>query len=275
MNKLLLTGVALAGAAALAGCGQVQPGQVGIKVNQYGSGAGVQPETLGVGTYFTPFGTTIYEYPVYTRTYTYSASANEGAQVDESFSFQDKSGLALSANIGVSYSVNPDKAAILFQKYRISDDQIVAGPLRNAIRDSLITRASQLDVDQIYGPQKAQLMALVASDVRAYFAPYGLNVERLFWAGNIVVPDAVLQQINQRIANEQAALAAQAKVATVQAEAQQAIAEAQGKAQALNIEGAAIRSNPEVVHLRAIEKWDGKLPQVTGGATPFVSLETK
>ncbi len=259
----------------LAACGQVKPGYVGIKVNQFGSEAGVESPALGVGTYFTPFGTSIYEYPVFTRTYTYSASPTEGSTNDESFGFQDKSGLALSADMGVSYSVDPQRASVLFQKYRTSDDAIVAGPLRNAIRDSLITRASQLNVDEIYGPQKAQLLALVQGDVARYFAPVGLRIERLFWAGNIRVPDAVLQQINARIANEQAALAAQAKVATVQAEAQQAIAEAQGKAQAENIEGEALRANPEVVRLRAIEKWDGKLPQVTGGSTPFVSLDSK
>ena len=28
-----------------------------------------------------------------------------------------------------------------------------------------------------------------------------------------------------------------------------------------------------VEQLRALEKWDGKLPQVSGGAVPFVSLE--
>ena len=64
---------------ALAACGQVRPGHVGIKVNQFGSGAGVRTESLGVGTYFTPFGTNIIEYPVYTQTYTYSQNANEGS----------------------------------------------------------------------------------------------------------------------------------------------------------------------------------------------------
>ena len=34
----------------------------------------------------------------------------------------------------------------------------------------------------------------------------------------------------------------------------------------------ALRADPEVLKLRAIEKWDGRLPQVTSGATPFVSL---
>ncbi|QUD88854.1 SPFH domain-containing protein [Phenylobacterium montanum] len=264
--------VALA-AIGLAACGQVRPGHVGIKVNNFGSNAGVQQETLGVGWYFTPFGTHIEEYPIFTNTYTYSASATEGKAEDQAFVFQDKSGLGLSADIAVSYSVDAAKAAILYQKYRTDTDGLISGPMRNAIRDSLVTRASQLNVDEIYGPRKAELLNNVQHDVQSFFAPYGLRVERLFWAGNVRVPDTVLAQINARIANEQEALAAQAKVATVQAQAQQAIAEAQGKAQALNIEGAAIRANPEVLRIRAIEKWDGKLPQVTSGGVPFINIE--
>ena len=98
------------------------------------------------------------------------------------------------------------------------------------------------------------------------------RVERLFWAGNVRMPDTVLQQINARIANEQHALAAQAQVATVQAEAQQRIAAAEGEAKAIQVQGDSLRTNPEVLRLRAIEKWDGHMPQVTSGATPFIEV---
>jgi regulator of protease activity HflC (stomatin/prohibitin superfamily) len=260
-------------ALALAGCGQVHPGHVGIKVNQFGSGAGVSNDALGVGTYFTPWGTTIYEYPVYTNTYTYSSSATEGSASDEAFNFQDKNGLGLSADIAVSYSVNTQLAPKLFQKYRIDAAGIIAGPLRNAIRNALVNRAAALGVEEIYGPKKQALLNDVQNDVAAYFAPYGLIVEKLFWAGNVRVPDVVLTQINNKIANEQHALAAQAQVATVQAEAQQRIAQAEGEAKAIQVQGDTLRSNPEVLRLRAIEKWDGHLPQVMSGATPFVQIE--
>lgn len=262
-----------AAALALAACGQVQPGHVGIKVNQYGSGAGVSNEALGVGTYFTPFGTTIYEYPVYTNTYTYTRSADEGKKLDEEFNFQDKNGLGLSADIAVSYSVNHALAPKLFEKYRTDANGIIAGPLRNAIRNSLVNRAAVMGVDEIYGPRKQELLNQVQSDVATYFAPYGLTVEKLFWAGNVRVPDVVLTQINNKIANEQHALAAQAQVATVEAEARQRIAQAEGEAKAIQVQGDTLRSNPQVLELKRIEKWDGHLPQVTSGGNPFVSLK--
>jgi len=268
-KPLLLTMCALS----LAGCGQVKPGHVGIKVNQYGSNAGVSNQSLGVGTYFTPFGTNIYEYPVFTNTYTYTRSGTEGAANNEELNFQDKNGLGLSADIAVSYSVSPQLAPKLFQKYRTDAEGIIAGPLRNAIRNALVNRAAGMGVEEIYGPRKQELLNEVQTDVTNYFAPYGLNVEKLFWAGNVRVPDVVLTQINNKIANEQRALAAQAQVATVQAEAQQRIAQAEGEAKAIQVQGDTLRSNPEVLRLRAIEKWDGKLPTVMSGATPFVQIE--
>ena len=274
MHNMKLVLVAGMASLALAGCGQVKPGHVGIKINQYGSSAGVSNEVLGVGTYFTPFGTHIEEYPIFTNTYTYTANKNEGKEaVNEEFVFQDKSGLGLSGDVAVSYSVDSTKAAILFQKYRVDTDGIIAGPLRNAIRDSLVTRAAQMNVDEIYGPKKAQLLQDVQADVQKFFAPYGLRVERLYWAGNVRVPDVVLSQINARIANEQQALAAQASVATKQAEAQQKVAEADGEAQSiLKVKQALDAAGPNYIKYLTVQKWNGTLPKVQGAGANIINL---
>lgn len=253
-------------------CSRVEPGHVGIKVSNFGSSAGVSDAALGVGWYFTPPGTQIFEYPIYTSTYTWTASTTEQSPVDESFAFQDKNGLNLSADVAVAYRVDPVKAPILFQKYRTDMAGIVAGPLRNAIRSALVEEASAMGVEEIYGPRKAELVNRTLKDTQNYFEPVGLHVEQLYWASNIRVPEQVLAQINNKIANEQAALAAQANVATVKANADSAIAEAEGKAKATQIEGDALRANPEILHQRAIEKWNGQLPTYMGGngQIPFI-----
>ena len=268
MRNILLVA---ASAAIVSACSQVPPGHVGVRVDNFGN-AGVENRTLGVGYYLTMLGQQIFQYPVYTQSYTWTANHNEGSASNEELTFQDAQGLSMAADVGVSFSVDPTKAAILFQKYRTNMDGIIAGPLRNEVRDSLTQLASTYPVDQIAGPKKAELIARAEARTRAFFAPFGLNVERLYWASNIRLPDTVRGQIEQKIANEQGALAAQAQVATVQAQAEQRIAQADGEAKAISVQGAALRANPEVLRLKAIEKWDGKLPQVTSGATPFVSL---
>ncbi len=254
---------------------RVLPGYVGIRVNNIGGDAGVVSAPLGVGWYFAPPGTNIYEYPVFTRTYTWTSSRTEQNGLDEAFKFQDKNGLGLSADLAVAYHVDPLRAPILFQRYRSDMDTIISGPLRNAIRNAIVEEAALMGVEEIYGPRKAELAQRALKKVQAYFTPVGIDVEQIYWAGNIVVPDAVLQQINKKIANEQAALAAQANVATATADANARIAKATGDAKAIQVEAEAIRTNPEIVKLRAVEKWDGKLPTYTGGNGPMPFIDVK
>jgi SPFH domain / Band 7 family len=74
--------------------------------------------------------------------------------------------------------------------------------------------------------------------------------------------------IEAKVTAEQQALAAKNKLEQIKFEADQAIAEARGKAEAMTIESNALKSNPQILELRALEKWNGTLPQVTGGAVP-------
>ena len=269
----MLRAATLAAAAlALTACTQVKPGHVGVRVDNLGSNAGVESASLGVGYYWTGFAQTIYEYPIYTQTYNWTQSTNEGNPVDEAFHFQSKEGLSMSADVAVSLHVDSAKAPILFQKYRTDMDGIIAGPVRNAVRDAIVRRASGYGVEEIYGPKKAELATGAESDVRNFFSPFGLVIERLYWTSNVNLPAQVRDQIEGKIAAEQNALKEQANVAVVAARAQQQVAQAQGDATATNLQGAALRANPEVLRLRAIEKWDGHLPQVTSGATPFLNL---
>jgi len=266
MKRTLLIGAC---AITLAACGQVKPGYVGLKVNQYGSGAGLSNEVLGVGTYFTPFGTSIKTFPVFTQNYTYSASATEGSAENEEFVFQDKSGLTMSTDIGLSYSVEPSMAPKLYAKFRSDATGLLNGQIRNVIRNALTDRASQMAVEDIYGPKKAELLAAVQQDVQSYFRPYGLNIERLNYAGVIRVPAAVRDQIVARVSNENAALAAQAAVATATAEANAKIEAAKGESEANRLLAASIAASPQIVQLKAIEKWNGQLPTYVGSQAPL------
>ena len=102
---------------------------------------------------------------------------------------------------------------------------------------------------------------------------YGLLISDL----NIVdfdFSESFNDSIERKVTAQQDALAAENKLKQIEFEAQQAVASAKGKAEAQRIEGEALRANPEVLELRAVEKWDGKLPQyMTGGqTTPFINI---
>lgn len=269
MKRLLAL---LAAGAALAGCTRIEPGHVGIKVSNWGSDAGVDPTPHGIGYYWTLFtGTTYYQYPVYTTNYTWSGP-NDDKPVNEAIAFQDRSGLGVSADVAVAWHADPSLAPRLFQQYRLDADGITAGPLRNAVRNAIVETASDMAVEDIYGPKKAWLIEAARQKVAKQFARYGLVLDQLYWASNIRLPGTILAQINARIANEQEALAAQASVATVEAQARSRVARAEGLAKATEVEAAAIRTNPEILQQRAIEKWDGRLPTylTAGTGLPFI-----
>lgn len=271
MMRLVGGGVAVAMVLAMGSCSftKVGQGHVGVKVNNVGSGAGVDSKSLGVGWYFTPPGVTIYEYPVFTNNYTWKDG--------ERFSFQDKNGLSVGADVSIAYRADPSKAPVLFQKYRVDMDGIVSGALRNTVRNAIVSNASNMSVEQIYGSQKATLIERARRDASKYLEPFGLHIEQLYWASNIILPQNIQGQINARVANEQAALAEQAKVATAKARADAALVTAEGKAKALQIEQAAIQNSPQIVELRAVERWDGKLPQyvASGAVVPMIGKAIK
>ena len=84
--------------------------------------------------------------------------------------------------------------------------------------------------------------------------------------------DAFNNAIEAKVTAEQLKLKAERDWERIKIEKEQKITEAEGKAQAIRIEAQALMSNPKVVELRWIEKWDGKVPTYWGEASPFVGL---
>ncbi len=81
------------------------------------------------------------------------------------------------------------------------------------------------------------------------------------------------EAIEAKVTAEQHALAAKNKLAQVQFEAQQLEAAADGKAKAMKVESEALKSQPEILQLRALEKWDGHMPQYMSGQLPFIAIK--
>ncbi len=80
--------------------------------------------------------------------------------------------------------------------------------------------------------------------------------------------------IEEKVKAEQLKLKAERDLERIKIEKEQKITQAEAEAQSIKIQSTALRENKDILQLRAIEKWDGVLPKVTGGATPFVNIET-
>jgi regulator of protease activity HflC (stomatin/prohibitin superfamily) len=275
------------------GCSRVPPGNVGILVNNLGSEKGVEATETGVGyVWVGPF-RNLYLFPTFTQNYTWTKSPEEGRPTNESITFQTMEGMTVDADVGITYHIEKDKAAVLFATYRKGIDEITDIYMRNMVRDALVTNASSLTVDAIYGNGKAALIKSVEDHVAMQLAPRGIIVERVYWIGTVRLPEAVIAALNAKIQATQMAQQRENEVAQARAEAQKVvetakgeaasrIARATGEAQAITVQAEAqAKANellaksltPDLVKYRAIDKWTGAVPTYTGsGTVPFINL---
>jgi len=83
--------------------------------------------------------------------------------------------------------------------------------------------------------------------------------------------------IEEKQVAEQKALTAKNDLERIKVEAEQQVAHAQGQAEAIRIQADAIRAQggKEYVQLKAIEKWNGQLPNYTGAGSALPFIEVK
>jgi regulator of protease activity HflC (stomatin/prohibitin superfamily) len=281
MPKTKLFGRLIAGLAVLGlllfgvvSCGTtVEPGNVGVKIRTLGGSAGVDRQPLSSGWHFKGIGERIVEYPVIQRTYSYTREADERGPENEEIAFADNTGLPMTADVAITLQVNPASAPRLYETYRLTFDQLLDGPIRNDVRSAVAAEAERVNVDALYSGGRQLVIQRALARVSTKWARHGVTVTQLDWIGTIRYPDVILQAIQAKTRTDQETLTARAQVAKAQAQAEAQIAAARGQAESIRIINEALAANPRYVELKAVEKWDGKLPQVTGaGGAPFINL---
>lgn len=271
----------------------VEPGYVGVKIHLLGDKKGVGPEEVGVGRHWLTWNERIYTFPTFTQNYTWTAEPDATGNEDESFRFNDKDGTSLNADVGISYSIAPDKVSTIFQKYRRGIAEITDTYLRNMVRDGITSEASLLSVDAIYGTGKEKLLDNVLARVKAKVSDLGINIEELYWIGEIRIPKEVKDALNAKIAANQQADQSRNLVLKAKYDADKKIEEARGRAESNLLEAVKQAEantvltkslTPELLsykklenEIKAIAQWGGVLPQYIGGDAPipFINVQGK
>lgn len=265
MKKLILATSILA----LAACGRVMPGEEGVIVNQFGDGKGVDAKEVSVGWVFYGPGKDLVTYPIF-----------EQVQVFENITFQDRDGLKLTVSVGVNYWVLEGFSAELYQQYRKEADEIINQFVLNSMKNEFNRITASMTAEEIYSTQRNALLDEVLANLQAIYEAEGIHIKSLYWASEIDLPPQVKTAINAKIEATQIAAQRRNEVEQSKAQADKDVAKAEGvaksilveaeaRAKAIELEGQAIRANPQVLELRAIEKWEGVLPNtlVTDGSS--------
>lgn len=261
----------------LGACSKVPAGNVAVKFNLYGDDKGVTGEVVGPGKYWLGWNEEMYLFPTFSQNYTWALTKGN----NESISFQDKEGINLNADIGISYYIEADKADLVFQKYRKGVDELTDIVLRNMTRDALNRHASTMDAEKIFGSDKTQLMTTVQADIAAQVKPLGIIIEKMYWIGSIRLPETLTTAINAKQSAVQKAQQRENELQTAAAQAQIEREKARGEADALVItaEGEAKANrllaesiSDRLIELKKVERWNGELPKVSGNSTPMIDL---
>lgn len=254
----------------------IAPGYVGVVIDLFGEKKGVEAKELHVGMHWVAPWKSIHKFPIFEQNYTW-----EGL---DAFTFQTSEGMAVSADLGITYHLDPASIPKIFAKYRTGMREITHVFIRNHIRDAINKAASKMKIEDLYGNSKELFFDSVEQHVRQDLSPMGILISRIYLIGRFHFPQNVLAALNSKIEAIQRAQQRENELREAEAEAKKQIAQAEGAARCKTIAAQAeaqsnkILSNSLTVELmiwKAIEQWDGKLPQVVGNSQPIVDLNQR
>lgn len=251
----------------------ISPGYVGVVVDLFGDKKGVEEKELHVGAHFIPPWKELYRFPIFEQ--------NHNWEGNDCFHFQTGEGLAVNAEVGITFRLDPSKIPYIFQKYRRGMDEIIHIFLRNYIRDAINKAASKCKIEDLYGKGKEAFFDTVEDQVKTQLAETGINISRIYLIGRFNFPPSVISALNLKIEAIQRAQQRENELREAEAEAKKRIASAKGEAECRILDAQAqAESNriitesltKDLILWRAVGQWDGILPKFLGDSTPLINI---
>jgi regulator of protease activity HflC (stomatin/prohibitin superfamily) len=252
ITTIVLVFVGLIVLTALSPLGTVGAGERGVRL-RFGAVTG---DILGEGLYF--------RVPIVESIRIVDVKVQKD-QVEASAASADLQ--SVNSVVAVNFHVSPDKVATLFQEVGEDYKTRLVDP---SLQESVKASTAKFTAEELI-TKREEVREEVKNHLNSKLQARGIIIDDF----NIVdfnFSDSFNAAIEAKVTAEQSALAAKNKLEQIKFEADQDVASAHGRAEALKIESEALKSNPEILELRALEKWDGRLPTVTGGSVPFVNI---
>ena len=250
-------------------CTRVDSSEVGIRFNKLSLTEQGKLDASPVTGYvfYNPITTAVHTYPTFVQRVDY-----------EPFTVNTKDAAIFTMDPTMAYYLNRDKAAEVFFKYRKSLEEIQEGYMRTVIYDAYRVTANSYTSDELMA-NRANFEQDVRLMLDSTLTQEGFTVTE--FTSQITPPESLRKMIDAKNAAVQAALKAENEVKQAEANAKIAVAKAQGEAKAMKIKADAeayynrtisASLSQMVIQEDWIEKWDGKLPQVSGGNTPLIQI---
>ncbi|RZA00637.1 MAG: hypothetical protein EOP47_13415 [Sphingobacteriaceae bacterium] len=240
----------------------IDAGNVGIKINLYGTDRGVDNITIVTGrVWYNTWTTKIVEFPTYTQSVDY-----------DPFVVTTRDAAEFNVDPKLNYHVNPAMVPQIYRQYRKPLVEIEQQFMRNTIYDAYRIIANSFSSDSVMS-NREQFENRIQTMLAKNLAKDGFVYDQLTSA--ITPPASLRQMIDEKNASIQARLKAENEAKQARAEAEVIKAKADGEATATLVRARAeaeanrLRQQsltPLLVQLRLVEKWNGQLP--TYGTVP-------
>jgi regulator of protease activity HflC (stomatin/prohibitin superfamily) len=257
----------------------VNPGHVGIIIHRTGGGVDATPYGPGIHLR-NPLTTGIQEYPTYMQTLVLTKSTSEGSDRNDEINVNSVEGQPLSLDVSMSFELDPQKVPLLYTTFRMDVQDIEHTYVKQAIRQALQEIVGNQAIADIIGPKKAEVTLRVQNLISQRLIQYGIIVKQ-FTINELRAPPAVIEAINQKNVMQQQSLTAENELQKNKFQAQGDSIKGAGRAKAILAEAEAqAKANillaqsitPTLVSYEMAKRWDGKMPQVTGGAMPMIQM---
>jgi len=201
----------------------------------------------------------------------------------------------VSTNVAVQYSLNGSVAPLTFQKIGRADvveTTLIAPAIMESVKaitaqytaEELVTRRAEVkngiqeaieDFINTTLAQKEAVGAVSLANVAITDFDFSAEFNRAI-EDKVRAEQEALQAVNEKLRRvTQAEAAAAERTLAADAEAYQIEVASMARADAIRREAEALKDNPTLIQLRIAEKWDGKLPQFSGGnVIPFLNLDS-
>src|SRR5476651_1619995 len=281
LSSKVLTGlvavIALVGA--ISSFSIIAPGNTGVIFNIWSGSL----RTVGQGiAWRTPWITQVQSYPTALRTYTMVKRSGEGSSMeDDSIDLPTREGQHITQDISVTYNTSEDKAGQVFKAFRGSDiSDIEATFVRRTIITVAQNTAGQMSLSEVISAKRNELQDNIQKSLNVELEKMGFHLDKVN-LGASHLPQSLEKQMQEKMAAQQQAqqaeyelqkqqMLAKAEVAKAEGEAQSILVRAKAQAEANRLLQSTLTKN--LIQGKAIDKWNGILPQVSGSVTPFVDV---
>ena len=257
----------------------ISPGNTGVIFNVWTGSLRTVPQGMA---WRMPWITQVQSYPTALRTYTMVRRSGEGSsQVDDSIDLPTREGQHITQDISVTYNTSEDQAGQVFKAFRGADiEDIESTFIRRTIITVAQNTAGQMSLSEVISARRNDLQDNIQKNLSTEIEKMGFHLDKVN-LGASHLPASLETQMQQKMAAQQQAqqaeyelqkqqMLAKAEVAKAEGEAQSILVRAKAQAEANHLLQSTLTAN--LVQSKAIDKWNGVLPQVSGGATPFIDL---